>query len=241
MTLPPPSAGDPADRADCADCALLQQLAAGDRAALSALYHAYHRRLGRFVGRMTRRADIVDVVINDCFWIVWQKAASFRGEARLSTWIMGIAYRCALKALRQHGEEPMACDEAGPPMAHDPQPDHELRDWVAKGLQLGTAIGAVGQVRLGGGALRVVRAAVDQPGDQCPGVGVGVGATGARGKEFSTHRVPSVPVFASPAWRSASCGSRWRSRVRAWNMRAFTVPSGHCRMAAISSTEWPPP
>ena len=130
MTDSPPPADDLADRA------LLQQLAAGDRAALSALYRAYHRRLARFVGRMTRRADIVDEVINDCFWIVWQKAATFRGDARLSTWIMGIAYRCALKALRQHGEEPLADDEGGPPLAHDPQPDHELRDWVAKGLQL---------------------------------------------------------------------------------------------------------
>lgn len=129
MTAAPLPADEQADRA------LLQQLAAGDRAALSALYHAYHRRLARFVGRMTRRADIVDEVINDCFWIVWQKAATFRGEARLSTWIMGIAYRCALKALRQHGEEPMAGDELGPALAHDPQPDHELRDWVAKGLQ----------------------------------------------------------------------------------------------------------
>jgi len=129
MTPSPPAADDLADRA------LLQQLATGDRAALSALYRAYHRRLARFVGRMTRRADIVDEVINDCFWIVWQKAGSFRGEARLSTWIMGIAYRCALKALRQHGEDPLADDEAGPPLAHDPQPEHELRDWVAKGLQ----------------------------------------------------------------------------------------------------------
>ena len=92
----------PAD--ELAERALLLQLAAGDRAALSELYRAYHRRLARFVGRMTRRTDIVDEVINDCFWIVWQKAGSFRGEARLSTWIMGIAYRCALKALRQHGD-----------------------------------------------------------------------------------------------------------------------------------------
>jgi RNA polymerase sigma-70 factor (ECF subfamily) len=124
----------PAD--ELAERALLLQLAAGDRAALSELYRAYHRRLARFVGRMTRRTDIVDEVINDCFWIVWQKAGSFRGEARLSTWIMGIAYRCALKALRQHGEEPLPGDEVGPPMGHDPQPEHELRDWVAKGLQL---------------------------------------------------------------------------------------------------------
>ena len=146
MTDTPLSAEEHADRA------LLRQLAAGDRAALSALYQAYHRRLARFVGRMTRRADIVDEVINDCFWIVWQKAGSFRGEARLSTWIMGIAYRCALKALRQHGEEPLADDDTGPHAAHDPQPEHELRDWIAKGLrQLSADQRLVLELAYGGG------------------------------------------------------------------------------------------
>lgn len=127
--LPPDARPD-----EHAERALLARLPAGDRAALAALYRTYHRRLARFVGRMTRRADIVDEVINDCFWIVWQKAATFRGDARLSTWILGIAYRCALKALRQHGEEPLADDDGAWQPAHDPQPEHELRDWVAKGL-----------------------------------------------------------------------------------------------------------
>ncbi|NRF65832.1 sigma-70 family RNA polymerase sigma factor [Aquincola sp. S2] len=140
----------PAD--EHAERALLQQLAGGDRAALAALYQAYHRRLARFVGRMTRRADIVDEVINDCFWIVWQKAAGFRGDSRLSTWIMGIAYRCALKALRQHGEDPMAADEGALPAAHDPNADRELRDWIAKGLQrLPTEQRLVLELAYGGG------------------------------------------------------------------------------------------
>ncbi|HSW04324.1 RNA polymerase sigma factor [Aquabacterium sp.] len=117
------------------DLALVQRMAQGDRAALSALYHGYHRRLCRFLARLTRRPDIVDEVVNDSFWIVWQKAGGFRGESRVSTWVMGIAYRCALKALRQHGEEPLA-DEAGDAAAGswDPQAEHELRDWLAKGL-----------------------------------------------------------------------------------------------------------
>jgi len=64
--------------------------------------------------------------------VVWQKAGSFRGDSRPSTWLMGIAYRCTLKALRRHGDEAL-----GDPVAedgHDPQPEHELRDWLAKGL-----------------------------------------------------------------------------------------------------------
>jgi RNA polymerase sigma-70 factor (ECF subfamily) len=48
---------------------------------------------------------------------------------------MGIAYRCALKVLRQHGVEPTADDEAielgG---QHDPHAEHELRDWLSKGM-----------------------------------------------------------------------------------------------------------
>lgn len=122
---------------DAHDQALLGRLAQGDRGALALLYRAYHRRLVRFCGRLTRRGDILDEVINDCFWIVWQKAEGFRGDSKVSTWIMGIAYRCALKALRQHGEEPQAEDEAGPGRlaAHDPGEDRERIDWVGKGLQ----------------------------------------------------------------------------------------------------------
>lgn len=120
---------------DDEEAALLRRVATGDRDALSALYRGYHRRLCRFLGRMTRRADIIEEVINDSFWIVWQKAGSFRGDARVSTWIMGIAYRCTLKALRQHGEDPVdAGDDGDAFQSHDPNRDRELQDWLAKGM-----------------------------------------------------------------------------------------------------------
>lgn len=124
-----------AQPSDADEAALLRSVAAGDRAALSTLYRAYHRRLCRFLGRVTRRADLIEEVINDSFWIVWQKAASFRGEARVSTWIMGIAYRRALKALRQYGEEPVdtGCD-LDAFHSHDPDDERELRDWLGKAM-----------------------------------------------------------------------------------------------------------
>ncbi len=122
--------------ADATDRMLLQRMSAGDRAALAVLYRSYHGRLCRFLSRLTRRADIIEEVINDCFWIAWQKAGSFHGDSRVSTWIMGIAYRCGLKALRQHGDEPVS-DDALPQdrtPSHNPDEDRELRDWLSKGL-----------------------------------------------------------------------------------------------------------
>ena len=119
---------------DADDTALLARVAARDKAALTALYREYHRRLARFLGRFTRRDDLIEEVINDTFLIVWQKADSFRGQARVSTWLMGIAYRVTLKALRQGGfaHEPL-CGERDE-LASEPFVDHELADWVAKGL-----------------------------------------------------------------------------------------------------------
>jgi len=119
---------------DADDMALLERVVAQDKAALAALYREYHRRLVRFLGRFTRRDDVIEEVINDTFLIVWQKAAEFRGQARVSTWLMGIAYRVTLKALRQGGlsHEPLHAENDE--RTSEPFADHELADWVAKGL-----------------------------------------------------------------------------------------------------------
>lgn len=132
------SAGD----ADASEAELVRQIACGNRESLACLYRGYRRRLVRFLARLTRRADIIDEAINDVFWVVWQHADGYRGDARVSTWIMGIAYRCALKALRTHGHEGERA--ANEPEGHnerdagsagnDPSAQHELSDWVAKGL-----------------------------------------------------------------------------------------------------------
>jgi RNA polymerase sigma-70 factor, ECF subfamily len=79
---------------------LLRRIGARDRQALRELYELHYQRLVRFLRRRTRRRDLVDEVINDTFMVVWDKAAGFRGDSRVSTWIMGIAYRRALNLLR---------------------------------------------------------------------------------------------------------------------------------------------
>ncbi len=126
-------------RADAIDRALLQRMATGDRVALATLYRDYHGRLCRFLSRLTRRQDIIEEVVNDCFWIAWQHAGEFRGDARVSTWLMGIAYRCGLKALRRQGGElidELTDDTLLPELdgSTDPSDDRELRDLLGKAL-----------------------------------------------------------------------------------------------------------
>ena len=109
-----------------------------DRAALAALYREYQPRLVRFLGRVTRHEALIEEVINDTLWIVWQRAADYRGDARVSTWIMGIAYRVAMKALRDQDDPCWRGNSDDSELENllvtDPRADRETRDWVAKGL-----------------------------------------------------------------------------------------------------------
>ncbi len=83
------------------DLHLLRRVARQDRGAFETLYHRYYRRLFSFVFRVTRRAEIVDEVVNDVMLALWQSADRFAERSKPSTWIFGIAYRKALKALRR--------------------------------------------------------------------------------------------------------------------------------------------
>jgi RNA polymerase sigma-70 factor (ECF subfamily) len=80
---------------------LIFRVAGGDRDAFRDLYVHYHRRLARFLTRLTHRQEDAEEIINDTLWIVWQRAAEFRGASQVSTWIMGIAYRRALNMIRR--------------------------------------------------------------------------------------------------------------------------------------------
>jgi len=84
---------------DGADLALLARIANGDRHALHQLYNTYYHPLLRFIYRITGRLDLAQEGVNDVMLVVWRSSRSFGGRSSVSTWIMGIAYRKALKLL----------------------------------------------------------------------------------------------------------------------------------------------
>src|SRR5918992_3657346 len=123
------SPGTSGSQSNARELELLRQVAAGDRTAFKELYLIYHRRLARFLMRMTSRHDLIEEVINDTLWTVWLKAGDFRGDSLVSTWIVGITYRRALKALRRHhAVRPMYAEE--PAAAPDTQLVDENRQWL---------------------------------------------------------------------------------------------------------------
>ena len=121
----------------------LRASACGDRASFEKLYLRYHARLGRFLARHTRHRHLVDEIINETMWVVWRTAGEFRGDSKVATWIIGIAYRCLLKALREYpntlSRQSGAMDASAMEVVQDDvnEPEQrELRDWVRHGLDL---------------------------------------------------------------------------------------------------------
>ena len=99
------------------DLSLLRRVAAKDYRAFESLYGLYYRRLFGYLFKLMRRAELVEEVLNDVMLVVWRKADSFDGRSRPSTWIFGIAYHKALKALSDRSESRReSLDEAPEPI-----------------------------------------------------------------------------------------------------------------------------
>ena len=117
---------------------LLDRIAQGrDQAAFRTLYGNYYQRLSRLLARMSVRREDIEEVINDTFWVVWTKAGEFRGASQLSTWIIGIAYRRALNALRRAKLRPVAdheFDEDSVSVESEVENDAN-QQWLAQGLE----------------------------------------------------------------------------------------------------------
>jgi len=98
------------------DAALIAGTATGDLAAFERLHRRFYARIFRFALRLSGRPEIADEVVGDTMLAVWRGAARFEGRARPSSWLFGIAYRIAMRAM---GREPGAdereeLDEAMP-------------------------------------------------------------------------------------------------------------------------------
>ncbi len=112
---------------------LLRRVATGDKNALTQLYLLYHARLFKFVFRLTRSYSTADELVNDIMLVVWDKADSFRGDSKVSTWIFGIAYRQAMRRVTRNGLQLAPLTESDSPRV-DHESTFEIENWVEQGL-----------------------------------------------------------------------------------------------------------
>ena len=119
------------------DAALIERVVAGDSRAFEALYRSYFPRLTRFLERMTRRSELVEEILNDTMLVVANNAHKYNHASKVSTWIFAIAYRKALKALRDVND-PVDTDASLDDLLGPDQ--HEPRDEMLK-VQLRRVLG----------------------------------------------------------------------------------------------------
>ena len=118
---------------DSRDRELLARVAEGDRRAFDELFRVYHGRLFKFIFRLTRSYAASDELTNDILLLVWNKAGTFRGDSKVSTWVFGIAYRQSMRYLSRRKSRlhvVLTPDEIG----NDPSGRSSNEDWVEKGI-----------------------------------------------------------------------------------------------------------
>lgn len=86
------------------DALLLRGIEKQEMAAFESLYKRYHGKLSRFIVSTAGRTDLVDEIINDVMYVVWEKSASYNRQCKPSTWIFGIAYNKTRKHFRPAGQ-----------------------------------------------------------------------------------------------------------------------------------------
>jgi RNA polymerase sigma factor (sigma-70 family) len=80
--------------------ALLDLVAAGNQSAYEELYRLLSRRVYAFVRRMIENAESADEIMVDTMYEVWRTVGRYRGDSRVTTWILGIARNKVLMAMR---------------------------------------------------------------------------------------------------------------------------------------------
>ena len=97
------------------DEALVQRMAAGDDAALGAVYDRWHAIVHGVASRLLRRPEDVEDVVEETFWQAWRQASRFdRSRGAVQTWLSTIARSRALdrvRTLRRRREEPLEGDD----------------------------------------------------------------------------------------------------------------------------------
>jgi RNA polymerase sigma-70 factor, ECF subfamily len=100
------------------DTTILTNISRGSQEALRVLYQKYRPRLYSYLWRrLSGDAFLIEETLQDIFLAVWNSASSFRGEARIATWLFRIAQHSASQVQnrksQRHSREFVSLAEIG--------------------------------------------------------------------------------------------------------------------------------
>lgn len=123
------------------DAALLAAHVAGDPNAFTTLVHRHQDRLWAVALRMMRNPHDAADALQDAYLAAFRRAAGFRGEAQVSTWLHRIVVNSCLDRLRQQQrrqrEQPLPADPdriaelAGPAEASEVEQREAQQELIA--------------------------------------------------------------------------------------------------------------
>lgn len=126
----------PSRREALTDEDLLEQAAAGDQSAFTALVRRHEDRVFGIAIRITGdRADALDAT-QDTFVAVFRQAGSFRAEAAFTTWLYRVAVNACRDLLRRRRRLPEPTEE----VPERPRPGIGTEDLVGLRLDLAQAL-----------------------------------------------------------------------------------------------------
>jgi RNA polymerase sigma-70 factor, ECF subfamily len=89
------------------DLRLIASIAAGDSSALEQLYDRYGAVVYRVALRILKNRELAEDVVQEVFWRVWRRSASFANErGRVTQWLFGIAHNLCIDELRRMRARP---------------------------------------------------------------------------------------------------------------------------------------
>ena len=109
---------------EASDETLIGRIAGGDQLAMRTLFARHRVALYRWLLRLVRDEAPAEDLLSDVFLDVWRQAASFRGRASVSTWLLAIARHMAASARRRRNDAEL--DEATVSTVPDPADDAEV-------------------------------------------------------------------------------------------------------------------
>src|SRR5437667_462280 len=103
---------------------LVEQIAAGSKPAMQALFARHRTYVYRWLLRLVSNETLAEDLLSEVFLDVWRQAGRFQCRSSVSTWLMSIARHKALSARRRRTEAEL--DEQIEATVADPADDPEV-------------------------------------------------------------------------------------------------------------------
>jgi RNA polymerase sigma-70 factor (ECF subfamily) len=145
--------GQPSDDPDQEELEIIEGMRAGDDRAFERLVRAHVAPLHAVALRLLKNDADADDIVQEAFLSAFRNFDSFRGDARLVTWLHRIVVNAALQRLRRSkrragaGSEVVDVSELLPRFSDNGYPVHFSQPWVQTSEELATRAETREQVR----------------------------------------------------------------------------------------------